>query len=247
MRVPLSPAGYPEAAGVVSRGAGQPGGAEPRQVFFDFADPRASRSWSSVDDVVMGGNSESKIGSTAEGTAVFSGIVVLEGGGFASVRADLEPPRDLSGSDGVALVVRGDGKRYAVTLRDDQHETDFPAYRASFGTQAGGWETVMLPTQEFEPFFRGQELEEAPPLNLAAISAINLLIAERQGGEFRLEVERMFVYRSTAHGPAGEGSRDPSGNAENLLEDIPGQTCHREAEDRRFYSHDESGGRREGV
>lgn len=169
-------------------------GAEPRQVLFDFADPRQVQDWYPTDDVVMGGNSESSMRPTADGTALFCGVVVLEGGGFASVRAEIVPPRDLSDAAGIALRVKGDGKRYAASLRDGDRTTGFPAYRAAFDTRAGTWETVMLPLRGLEPFFRGRALEEAPPLNTAAISSVNLLIAERQGGTFRLEIERVYAY-----------------------------------------------------
>jgi hypothetical protein len=181
----------------VQDGRTNPDDAEPIDILFDFADPRSFGDWYPADDVVMGGNSESEVRPTNDGTALFSGTVVLEGGGFASVRADFVPPRDLSGFDGIALLVKGDGKRYAVTLRSGDRPSGFPAYRAAFGTRAGAWETVMLPLPEFEPFFRGQALQEAPLLNTAAVSSINLLIAERQGGTFRLEMERVSAYRSS--------------------------------------------------
>ncbi len=82
---------------------------------FDKSDD--SNDWLIINDGVMGGVSESSFQFTKTGTGVFSGNVSLENnGGFASVR--LSPSQfNLSDSDGIRFRVKGDGKKYKITLK----------------------------------------------------------------------------------------------------------------------------------
>ena len=47
------------------------------------------RLWQRLDDVIMGGQSASSLQADAEGGAVFSGTLVLEGGGFCGARTNV--------------------------------------------------------------------------------------------------------------------------------------------------------------
>ena len=42
--------------------------------------------WERLDDVIMGGQSSSTLRATEDGTALFSGDLILEGGGFCGAR-----------------------------------------------------------------------------------------------------------------------------------------------------------------
>ena len=60
-----------------------------RKLICDFIRPPLLR-WTSVNDVVMGGVSDSLMQVSEDGTGVFAGHLSLENnGGFASVRAPL--------------------------------------------------------------------------------------------------------------------------------------------------------------
>lgn len=93
----------------------------------DVFDPSSGYSrleWGPLDDVVMGGCSQSNLmikseGPEGSGIAVFSGnITSANNGGFASVRTkNLDPPMDFQGYDGLKLKVKGDGQRYKFMLR----------------------------------------------------------------------------------------------------------------------------------
>jgi NADH dehydrogenase [ubiquinone] 1 alpha subcomplex assembly factor 1 len=80
-------------------------------MLFDFMSSDVPR-WSVENDGVMGGRSQGFV-EVADGTLVFTGEVVTEGGGFTSVRAARQV--DLSGYDGIELRVRGGGARLLLT------------------------------------------------------------------------------------------------------------------------------------
>lgn len=152
-------------------------------VLFDFSDPDAAAAWRSVDDVVMGGVSSSRM-EPAEGTAVFTGRVSLEqGGGFASVRSP-DDAYDLSAYGGLQLRVRGDRKTFQLVL----HTADAEAsYRVTF-TPGPTWRDYAFAFEDFEPRFRGRPAPQAPPLHPARVRSVGFLIADKQDGPFALHV-----------------------------------------------------------
>ncbi len=50
------------------------------------------RQWQRLDDVIMGGQSSSTLEISNDGAAVFSGTLVLEGGGFCGARTNVRAP-----------------------------------------------------------------------------------------------------------------------------------------------------------
>uniref|UniRef100_A0A7S3ELL3 NADH:ubiquinone oxidoreductase intermediate-associated protein 30 domain-containing protein n=1 Tax=Rhodosorus marinus TaxID=101924 RepID=A0A7S3ELL3_9RHOD len=130
---------------------------------FDFENSPSAQSFRPVDDVVMGGVSRSIIESTSEGNeqyARFQGNVSFENnGGFCAIRNDFSPPIDLSKWTGIVLQVRGDGKRYKMSIKIDE-EMEFN-YQAKFTTSARStgdpWETIRIPFSRFTPMKRGKE------------------------------------------------------------------------------------------
>jgi NADH dehydrogenase [ubiquinone] 1 alpha subcomplex assembly factor 1 len=149
--------------------------------------------WRNIDDVVMGGLSSSEM-VIEDGVAVFRGDVSLDNyGGFASVRSE-PADHDLSAFDGLVLRVRGDGKRYKVRLRTTG-AFDGPSYQATIEPAPGEWQEIMIPFREFEPVFRGRRLPDHPPLDPGEVKTIGLLIADKQAGAFRLELEWIAGYR----------------------------------------------------
>ena len=164
---------------------------------FDFDKHKDEETWRSIDDVVMGGVSASKFHVAPEGLGVFEGTLSLErGGGFASVRS--RPAQmDLSAYDGLAIRVRGDGKRYRLRLRADP-EFDGVAYQVGFETQAGVWETMRFSFDRFRPTYRGRDVPDAPPLSLDTIMSFGWMIADKQAGPFRLEIDWVRAYADRA-------------------------------------------------
>ena len=163
-----------------------------RKLICDFIHPPLLR-WTSVNDVVMGGVSDSLMQVSEDGKGVFAGHLSLENnGGFASVRAPL-PENDFTGYDGIVLRVKGDGKCYNFRVRTDML-FDGVVYRQEFDTVAGKWMDVELPFSDFKPSFRGRIVPDAPPLDPSRIFQIGFLISEKQEGSFRLEVESIDAF-----------------------------------------------------
>lgn len=158
---------------------------------LDLPDTDPGR-WTVVNDGVMGGRSTGGVERTDRGTLRFHGNVSLENnGGFASTRSELHP-RDLSAFHGIALRVRGDGRRYQLRLR--MSPRDRVAYKAEFETEPGAWTEARIPFADFRPTFRGRRPPDAPPLDPGTIGQIGFLIADDREGPFELEVDRIEAY-----------------------------------------------------
>ncbi|GAB4321745.1 MAG: CIA30 family protein [Candidatus Zixiibacteriota bacterium] len=163
-------------------------------VLIDFRERSRDSNWMIINDGVMGGRSSSRMERSDSGHAVFSGIVSLENnGGFASTRASVTTP-DEHEFTGVRLWVRGDGQQYRFRIRTDDL-FDGVAYQKTFATIAGEWTTVDLPFSEYSPSFRGRIPTGVGSLDPNRIRQIGFLIADKQAGPFRLEIERIAVYR----------------------------------------------------
>ena len=180
------------------------------RIVFDFTNLSAElkSAWGAVDDVVMGGVSESNI-QFVENTALFAGNVsTANSGGFASVRTkNFTPPFDLSGYQGVKLRVRGDGKRYKFLLRTET-QWDGVAYSYSFDTVANTWIDVSIPFTDLIPVFRAKSLNDSPTIDPSSICSFQLMLSkfEYDGGlnskftpgGFALQVESIKAYSGVA-------------------------------------------------
>ncbi len=176
------------------------------KTLFDFSNPsiEVKNVWGAVDDVVMGGVSQSNIQLTS-GKAVFFGNVSTENsGGFASVRTkNFDPSFNLSGYEGVEIRVKGDGKRYKFILRTETN-WDGIGYCYSFDTEADTWIDVKIPFTELTPVFRAKTVEDAPRIDANKICSFQLMLSkfEYDGelnpnfspGAFALEVETIKAY-----------------------------------------------------
>ncbi len=163
-------------------GAPGPAGFSPGQGpnLFDFSQSGSEQiaCWAALDDVVMGGVSQSQL-VLMEGMARFSGLVSTDNsGGFASIRTrNFDPPVNLSGFQGLVLQLRGDGQRYKFFLRDSPG-WDAIAYGYSFDTTPGEWLSVSIPFSQLTPVFRAKRQPQAPALNAATISSFQLMLSK---------------------------------------------------------------------
>lgn len=175
-------------------------------VIFDFINPSkdVKETWGVLDDIVMGGVSESSI-RLIDSTALFTGVVsTANSGGFVSVRTrNLEPPLNLSDCEGIQLRVKGDGKRYKFIVRN-QAKWDGIGYCYSFDTVYNIWTTVQIPFRELIPVFRAKTLRDHPPFDPSQIFSVQLMLSkfEYDGnlnpkfspGTFQLQVESIKGY-----------------------------------------------------
>jgi hypothetical protein len=177
------------------------------QILFDFRqpNPQLNQFWGILDDVVMGGVSQSQL-LWGEGELLFTGQVSTANfGGFVSTRTrNWQPPLDASGFAGLELRLRGDGQRYKVLLRD-QGGWDSPAYAYAFDTTPGEEQTVQVPFAEMVPTFRARRVA-APPLNTRQIYSLQLMLSKFEAdgspnprfrpGPFQLGLRWIGLYRS---------------------------------------------------
>jgi len=161
-------------------------------ILFDFTQPEA-RPWLSIDDMVMGGVSNSAM-RIENGRAVFAGVVSLDfGGGFASVRSN-PGSWDLIAFTGIEALLRGDGRRYKLVLKSDAG-LDGVNWQASFQTRCDERQMIRIPFQDLVPVYRGSRISNAPPFDAGRIATFGFHISDKQAGSFRLEIERITAYR----------------------------------------------------
>ncbi|KAK8053922.1 hypothetical protein PG996_013223 [Apiospora saccharicola] len=193
--------------------------------------PWSAKAWTASDDRVRGGKSQSYLDCPSEGggKAVFHGtldITALGGAGFASQRTvdDRAPPQpqqhwDLSAYDGVRLKVLrqgGDGKKYTLTLKDEEvykrpdgrdqstisWEYDFVSPTEGDGSGKDGDDQVLyVPWADFKPTYRGKPKPDAPGLDLANVRRISLMMRSffgQQEGAFRLEVAYIAAVKNSS-------------------------------------------------
>ena len=140
-----------------------------------------------VNDGVMGGVSQSALRSDPEGV-FFEGMVSLaNNGGFASMRFPVSFP-ELTHS--LELFARGEIKRYKLILRTEKapqviYESDFSV--------ASTWQPHRFKLEDFKPSFRGRSVQ-APALTFSDVSEFGVLIADKQEGDFRVQVRTLTAF-----------------------------------------------------
>jgi Complex I intermediate-associated protein 30 (CIA30) len=147
---------------------------------FDFrvSTPPLSQTWGALDDVVMGGVSNSTLLQEPEGARFTGNVSTSNSGGFASVRTrNFEPPLNLSGQLGLTLKVKGDGNRYKFLIRDAD-SWDSVAYAYSFDTVSEEWLEVRIPFAELVPVFRAKTVKDAPALNAANVRSLQMMLSK---------------------------------------------------------------------
>ena len=164
------------------------------QVVVDFNSADKIKNWWIVNDGVMGGISSSEIVAGDSGTAIFRGSVSLaNNGGFASVRTR-SGSHNYKDYTGVVVRVRGDGNKYHFRIRTNDR-FDGISYRYIFPTESGIWQNIYLPFSEFVPVYRGRILKDVESLAPDKIQQLGLLIADKQVGKFRIEIDWIKTYK----------------------------------------------------
>ncbi len=163
-----------------------------------------SDTWGAVDDVVMGGVSNSRIIRSPEGAWFTGNVSTANSGGFASVRTrNFEPPLDLSQASGIKLRVKGDGQRYKFFIRTDAG-WDSVAFSYSFDTVENEWITVKVPFSQMRGVVRAKTLPDDVKLNPQQVRSMQLMLSKFEydralnpkfkPGEFSLYVESIAAY-----------------------------------------------------
>lgn len=157
-------------------------------LLFATTEANANARWYVVNDSVMGGISNSQV-LYENDNLVFTGNVSLaNNGGFASIRTLLDvQSQDITK---IMLRVKGDGQTYQLRLRTNEY-MDGAAYTRSFSTIKNEWLNIEFLPEDFQLTYRGRLLEQQPTISFKEIKQLGFMIAGKQAGEFRLEVEKI--------------------------------------------------------
>jgi len=86
--------------------------------------------------------------------------------------------------------VKGDGQTYQLRLRTNEY-MDGAAYTRSFSTTKSEWLNIEFLPEDFQLTYRGRLLEQQPTISFKEIKQLGFMIAGKQAGKFRLEVEKI--------------------------------------------------------
>jgi uncharacterized surface protein with fasciclin (FAS1) repeats len=151
---------------------------------LDFKDGIGS--WSTVLDGVMGGLSTGRVSQPEAGILRFTGELSLENnGGFSQMR---------TGSEGLVLEVKGDGRTYTFDVRVSNVRMMAGAFQQKFDTKAGQWTEVRLPFGEFGLNVFGRSVPNPPALDPAKIESIGVTLSDKKAGSFVLDVRSIRTY-----------------------------------------------------
>lgn len=165
-----------------------------------------STGWQIVNDGVMGGLSQGNLEYTDAGTMLFSGTLSLENNGGFSLAQTGKVDLNLSNDLGLLLKVRGDGRTYQARLISDARFRGMEvSFSGEFDTVQGEWQQVKIPFSSFEGSFRGRDLPEEK-LNPADIQRVGVILADKNAGPFRLEIDWIRTY---GKGQGNYTERDP--------------------------------------
>lgn len=154
---------------------------------LDFSSPDVVQAFQVINDGVMGGLSTSRL-RPASGSMSFEGEVSLaNNGGFASFRGPVRFPAETTA---LLLTVRGDGRRYKLTLRLDDGAGS-AQYQAAF-VASPEWKTLRFQLADFQASFRGRAVA-APAVRFADVRYMGMLISDRQAGPFTIEVREIKI------------------------------------------------------
>jgi len=152
--------------------------------------------WQSLGDRIMGGQSDGEVVCPEEGIGLFHGTVRLHnGGGFASVKADLPEPVDATGCTGIELLAMGDGRTYKIGLRNSTDRRSI-VYQHVFTPDTDQWRRIQLPFSDFIPTWRGKTLTDVEPLDASQLASVGLFVSGRQAGEFKLKMQDWVLFQA---------------------------------------------------
>ena len=159
---------------------------------LDFQEGAAA--WQTVLDGVMGGRSSGRVALAEMGVLAFTGKLSLENnGGFSQMRTAVDGTT-TAGAEGFEIECRGDGRTYKFDIRLSNVRMMAGAYQQDFATVAGEWTKIRLPLDAFKLYSFGRQLRNAPELDAGKIESIGITLADKQPGDFRLELRSVAAY-----------------------------------------------------
>lgn len=166
-------------------------------------DGTPQQQWNIVNDGVMGGRSNSRIHNNGN-SLLFSGTVSLENnGGFASISQPLTPwqqrlkepkydplmAQKITASR-ITITANGDGKRYQLRIKTGKGIAQ-TTYKTGFTPLNGAPQQWQFSPQQFIETFRGRDYPTRPKPDFNQLSAVGILISDKQAGSFQLELHSL--------------------------------------------------------
>ena len=164
-------------------------------------------SWYPVHDTVMGGRSEGGVRLSDKGMT-FEGYLSLENnGGFTSIRSR-DVPDALMQAKGIKVRIIGDGRTYLATIRMKDYNRML-YLRVPFETIKGKEEEIEIPFSSFQAFAYGRLTPQVPPILCtdSAIQSVGFMLADKQQGDFSLQVLSMETYGERPSAPSINASQ----------------------------------------
>lgn len=161
------------------------------KMLFDFAEGKNGSEWRAVNDGVMGGLSKGIFEVEGKAARLWGTLSLENNGGFSSTRSPVSEYK-LGKYQGLLLRVKGDGRTYAMTLRDTPYFTGM-AFNASFETTQGEWIEVKVPFANFEGKYFGRKTNSGP-IDPDQIRQMGVILADKKAGPFEIELDWLKVY-----------------------------------------------------
>ncbi|MEM9838865.1 MAG: CIA30 family protein [Pseudomonadota bacterium] len=157
--------------------------------------PEEAGAWFAVNDNVMGGRS---LGGPVveDGALLFSGSINTNGGGFSSVRRQLQNG-DLAGATHLAFTLVGDGRGYALTFQTGAREFGgLVSFQAPLTSAVHSEPTeVHVSLADLRPRIFGRSVR-GPVFEAEDARTLGIILADGRDGPFALRVEKISVCRS---------------------------------------------------
>ncbi len=138
--------------------------------------------WTTLNDTIMGGLSNSSCETTSDGL-IFSGNLVEKGGGFISCRSPLFcPPLNFSRCQGFKLEIDGDGRTLKLAVSCQFSNPIISTlisgrlkWVASIPTENTGTSAIQIPFSHLEPAIRAKSVSLPVEFQPSYITRIQLL------------------------------------------------------------------------
>jgi len=159
------------------------------KMLYEFSADSDPKSWTVVNDGVMGGLSKGNLSISDEGHGIFQGFVSLENNGGFSLIQHRFTALDVKKYTSLVVRLKGDGKSYQLRLKTNA--SDYFNYAVNVKTK-GSWETISIPFEKMIPQFRGRLLN-MPSFPGEQIEEVAILIGNKKAEEFRIEIDKIVL------------------------------------------------------
>ena len=195
-------------------------------------------SWTTTDDRLRGGASQSYLDALPNNCARFYGHLdtsTLDGAGFASQYSPEGGSWDLSAYDGIEVEFQErDGKVYTLVLKDEESpgKREDGREKASINWEAefrgcnsvgeegdgNGFTKVWVPWGDFKATYRGKEKKDTGELKTRSVRRVGIMMRSyfgKQDGDFSIELSSICARK--------EAEGDKKCSASLLVGEMPGK------------------------